>query len=134
VERKGIAGQIRLAAAVHQRDPRKQGKIRQINRFHIETFAAMLAKLKAVKEGDANLLDRSMIVYGSGNSDGNRHNHDDLPVLFVGKGGGTIAGGGHVRFPRETPITNLYLSMLERVGITAARFGDSTGKLTGLTV
>lgn len=117
----------------HQRDARKQAKIRQINRFHIETFAAMLSKLKGIKEGDANLLDRSMIVYGSGNSDGNRHNHDDLPVLFVGKGGGTIAGGRHVRYPRETPITNLYLSMLERVGITASRFGDSTGKLTNLT-
>jgi hypothetical protein len=75
-----------------------------------------------------------MIVYGSGNSDGNRHNHDDLPVLFVGKGGGTIATGRHIRYPRETPITNLFLSMLERVGITASRFGDSTGKLTALTV
>ena len=118
----------------HQNDATKLTKIRDINRFHITQFAYLLENLQSVQEGDGTLLDHCMIVYGSGNSDGNRHNHDDLPVLFVGKGGGTIAAGRHVRYSRETPITNLYLSMLERVGITATRFGDSTGKLTNLTV
>ena len=75
-----------------------------------------------------------MIVYGSGNSDGNRHNHDDLPILLAGKGGGTIKTGRHVRFPREeTPLTNLCLSMLDRMGVHVEQLGDSTGKLEGLS-
>jgi hypothetical protein len=122
------------AISHHQRDPKKIAKIRTINRFHMEAFAAMARKLKAIPEGDGSLLDRCMIVYGSGNSDGNRHNHDDLPVVLVGKGGGTIHTGRHVRYPKDTPLTNLYIAMLERLGVTASRFGDSTGKLGGLTV
>jgi hypothetical protein len=119
----------------HQRDPKKMEKIRQINRFHVSAFAAMLKRLQAVKEGEGTLLDRCLIVYGSGNSDGNRHNHDDLPVLLVGRGGGAIRGGRHVVYPRErdTPLCNLYLSLAERFGIDVSHFGDSTGKLPGLT-
>ena len=81
-------------------DAKKQEKIQKINRFHIEQFAYLLGKLKAVKEGDRTLLDKVMIVYGSGIGDGNRHNHDDLPILLAGKGGGTIKGGRHLRFPQ----------------------------------
>jgi hypothetical protein len=116
----------------HQRDPKKLEKIRNINRFHMEAFARMLTKLKAIREGDGTLLDNCMILYGSGNGDGNRHNHDDLPVLLVGRGGGTVRTGRHVRHPQDTPLTNLYLSMMERMGVQANRFGDSTGKLSGL--
>jgi hypothetical protein len=101
----------------------------------MSAFAAMMEKLKGIKEGDGNLLDRCMFLYGSGNSDGNRHNHDDLPVLLVGKGGGAVKGGRHLNFPRDrdTPLCNLYLSMAERFGIEVSHFGDSTGKLRGLT-
>jgi hypothetical protein len=70
-----------------------------------------------------------MVVYGCAISDGDKHNHDDLPVLLVGKGGGTIKPGRHVRYAAETPMCNLYVAMLERVGIRADKFGDSTGKL-----
>jgi hypothetical protein len=118
----------------HQRDPKKLEKIRQINRFHMASFAEMLTKLKGIKEGDGTLLDRSLIVYGSGNSDGNKHNHDDLPILLAGGGGGTVQGGRHIVYPRDrdTPLCNLFLSLAERFGIESRRFGDSTGKLTGL--
>ena len=70
-----------------------------------------------------------MIVYGSGIGDGNRHNHDDLPVLLAGRGGGTLTPGRHLKLAKETPMTNLYLSMLDRMGVKAERVGDSTGKL-----
>ena len=73
-----------------------------------------------------------MIAYGSGNSDGNRHNHDDLPVLLVGKGGGTLKTGRHVRYPFNTPLNNLWLAMLERFGALTDKLGDSTGRLPNL--
>jgi hypothetical protein len=73
-----------------------------------------------------------MIVYGSGISDGNAHNHDNLPVLLAGSGAGTLRSGRHVRFTKETPMANLFLSMLDRVGVSAERFGDSTGRLRDL--
>ena len=73
-----------------------------------------------------------MIVYGSGISDGNAHSHDDLPILLAGRGNGTLKPGRHVRLPTETPLTNLHLSMLDRMGVPADSFGDSTGRLAGL--
>lgn len=113
----------------HGNDENKKQKIAKINRYHAEQFAYFLEKLKSIKEGEGTLLDSCMIVYGGGISDGNRHNHDDLPILLAGKGGGTLSPGRHVRFGREIPMTNLYLSMLERMGVSAERVGDSTGKL-----
>jgi hypothetical protein len=100
----------------------------------MEQFAYLVGKLKKIPEGDGTLLDHCMLLYGSGNGDGNRHNHDDLPILLVGKGGGTISTGRHIRFPRNTPITNLYLDMLDRMGVREERFGDSNGRLPGLTL
>ena len=88
-----------------------------------------MEKLKSVKEGERTLLDNCMIVYGAGIGDGNRHNHDDLPILLAGGGGGTFKPGRHQRLSRETPLTNLYLAMLDRLGVPAERVGDSTGKL-----
>jgi hypothetical protein len=110
----------------------KQEKLRVINRFHVGVLAHLAAKLKAVREGDGTLLDRSMIVYGSGNSDGNAHNHDDLPVLVLGRGGGTLKTGRHVRYAKETPLMNLHLSLLDRMGASVPSLGDSTGCLTSL--
>jgi len=116
----------------HEGKREKQDKIRQINRFHAAQLAYILEKMKSVEEGEGTLLDNSMIVYGAGISDGNRHNHDDLPILLAGRGAGTIKSGRHVRYPNPTPMTNLFLSMLDRIGVRAETLGDSTGRLQQL--
>lgn len=117
----------------HGGDEEKKAKIAKINRFHATQFAYFVEKLKAIQEGEGTLLDNCMIVYGSGLGDGNRHNHDNLPVLLAGRGGGTIQSGRHIQFERETPMTNLFLSMLDRVGASTERLGDSTGLLPQLS-
>ena len=116
----------------HQGDHAKQMKIREINRFHIEQFAYVLNRLRSIPEGEGTLLDHSMIIYGGGLADGDRHAHEDLPILMAGRGGGTILPGRHVRYPQETPMANLLVSMLDRMGAHAGTFGDSTGALRGL--
>lgn len=116
----------------HGRNAEKLAKIKKINTFHVEQFAYFVGKLRDVKEADGSpLLDNVMLVYGSGIGDGDRHNHDDLPVLLVGGGGGTVQGGRHLVLPKkaDTPLMNLYLAVFERMGAPAARFGDSTGVL-----
>jgi hypothetical protein len=116
----------------HGNDPKKKAKIRDINRFHISQLAYLLAKLDGIQEGDGTLLDHCMIVYGSGNSDGNAHNHDNLPVLLAGRGCGTIKTGRHLVYPKETPLNNLWVSLLDRLKINLPTLGDSTGRLTNL--
>jgi hypothetical protein len=116
----------------HGGDAKKHEKLKKINRFHIEQFAYFLAKLRSIPEGDGTLLDRSMLVYGSGISDGNRHNHNNLPVLLAGRGNGTIRTGRHIKYEKQTPLNNLYLSMLDRMGTPVERLGDSTGRLAEL--
>jgi len=116
----------------HERNTEKQAKIAKINRYHVTQFAYFLEKLKSIREGEGTLLDNSMIVYGSAIADGDSHNHDNLPVLLAGGGGGTIRPGRHVRYAKETPMSNLYVSMLERIGVQTGRFGDSTGPLKEL--
>jgi hypothetical protein len=116
----------------HQGDHVKQMKIREINRFHMQQFAYLLGKLSSIPEGDGTLLDHSMIVYGGGLGDGNRHNHDDLPVLMAGRANGTIETGRHITYASETPMANLLVSMLHRMGAQVDSFGDSTGPLRGL--
>ncbi|MCY3003365.1 MAG: DUF1552 domain-containing protein [Planctomycetota bacterium] len=115
----------------HGGDPEKLKKIASINRHHIELLAHLLEALSR-KEGDATLLDSTMIAYGSGISDGDRHNHDDLPVLLAGGRLCELRGGRHLRFPNETPCTNLWLSLLDRLGLAVPALGDSTGRLEGL--
>ena len=114
----------------HQNNAEKQAKISRINQFHIRQFAYFLEKLKATPEGDGTLLDHAMIMYGSGLADGNRHEHHGLPVLLAGGGSGTIKTGRHIRVPDETPLANLFASMLERIGVPTESFGDSTGVLS----
>jgi len=116
----------------HQGDRAKHAKIREINRFHMQQFAYILNRLRSIPEGEGNLLDHSMIVYGGGLADGDRHQHDDLPLLMAGRGGNTIQTGRHLRFAPETPMANLLVSMLDRVGAPVDSFGDSTGRLRGL--
>ena len=116
----------------HGHDAEKIRKIREIHKFHVTQLAYLLGKLKSIREGDGTLLDHCMIAYGSGNSDGDRHNHDDLPLLLAGRGGGTIQTGRHVRVPKETPIANLWQSLLERMDVRVPFVGDSTGPLAAL--
>jgi len=107
--------------------------IRKIDRFHMEQFAYFVEKLAGMKEGDGTVLDNCMVLAGSGICDGNRHNHDNLPIMMAGGGGGLVTPGRHVTYSEQTPLCNLYLSMLDRVGVRLDRFGDSTGRLTALT-
>jgi hypothetical protein len=116
----------------HRENPEWIEKVAQINQLHTELFAYFLDKLKSTKEGDGTLLDHSMIVYGSGISDGNRHIHEDLPVVLAGRGG-SLKPGRHIRYEPGTPITNLYFSLLDRIGVKPERIGDSTGRLDHLS-
>jgi hypothetical protein len=113
----------------HGSDPKKLEKIKKINTFHAEQLAYLVGRMAGVKEANGKtLLDNVMLVYGSGIGDGNRHNHDDLPILLIGNGGGTVEGGRHLKYERA-PLMNLYLSLFDRMGCPTDRFGDSTGRL-----
>ena len=116
----------------HRNDPALMDKVAAINRHHMEQFATFLQKMKATPDGDGSLLDHTMIVYGSGISDGNRHNHDDLPVLLAG-GGRSFKTGRHVKLSESIPVANLYLSMLDTMGVPTEKLGDSQGRLNYLT-
>jgi hypothetical protein len=117
----------------HRNNPEMIERVAQINCYHMRTFAAWMEKMKATKEGDGTLLDNSMIVYGSGIADGNRHTHEDLPTIIVGKGGGFLKSGRRIVYRRETPICNMYLTLMEGMGVQQEHFGDATGHLPGLT-
>ncbi|MFO0908243.1 MAG: DUF1552 domain-containing protein [Isosphaeraceae bacterium] len=116
----------------HGGDTAKHEKLKKINTFHIEQLAYFLGRLKSIREGSGTLLDHSMIVYGSGIGDGDRHNHNDLPILLAGRGGGSLKPGRHIKYANNTPLNNLYLSMLDRVGVPVDSLGDSTGRLPRL--
>jgi hypothetical protein len=107
-------------------------RVTKVNAMHMELFAGFIRKMKDTPDGDGSLLDHSIIVYGSGLSDGNRHTHEDLPVLMVG-GGGRFRRGTHVVYPKGTPMTNLFLTLLDRVGVQEDKIGDSTGRIEHLT-
>jgi hypothetical protein len=113
----------------HGKSEEKQTKLQKINEFHMHQFAYLAEQLASVPEGNGNLLQNCMIIYGSGISDGDRHNHDDLPIIMLGNAGGRIKKPGHHKFPQNTPLCNLYLWMLHQVGVKADRFGDSTDVL-----
>ena len=102
-------------------------RVTKINVFHVELFAHLVARLAAIPDGDGTLLDRVAIVYGSGLADGDRHTHEDLPVLVVGGG---LGNGRHLACPAETPMTNLFLTLLDRMGVRQETLGDSTGRLS----
>ncbi|GAB5403210.1 MAG: DUF1552 domain-containing protein [Aureliella sp.] len=113
----------------HQNDEEKVRKIAAIDKFFAEQFAYFIKQLKETPDGDGTLLDNCMIVYGGAIRDGNRHDHDDLPILLAGRGGGRVTSGLHTRYEHETPLNNLYLAMLDAVGVPTSSFGDSTGVL-----
>ncbi|MEE8143236.1 MAG: DUF1552 domain-containing protein, partial [Planctomycetota bacterium] len=118
----------------HMNDPEKIAKVIQIDLYHSRLFAYFLEKMEATPDGDGSLLDHTMIVYGSAISDGNGHSYQDLPILLFGNGEGQIKQGRHIRFPKDTPMSNLYLTILGNLGIPLENFGDSTGKLETLSL
>jgi hypothetical protein len=117
----------------HQGDKEKIEKVRRINEYHIKQFTYLLDKFKATRDGDGSLLDHSMIVYGSALADGNAHQHNNLPTILAGRGNGQLTPGRHIKYADETPITNLYLSMLDKMGVPVDALGDSSGRLEGLS-
>ena len=116
----------------HGNDPEKIAKIAKINRFHVSLFAEFLSKLKATKEGNGSLLDHSLIMYGSGMGNPNVHDHINLPILIAGGAAGGMRGGRHIRFKEPTPLANLHLTMLDKVGVRLDQFADSNGKVDEL--
>jgi hypothetical protein len=113
----------------HAGNPELIEKVVRINTYHMEQFAYFLGRLKSTPDGDGTLLDHSQIVYGSGLSDGNRHAHNNLPVLLAGK-----SGGQHITYPAETPMNNLHLALLDRMGVHIDSLGDSNGELNVLSL
>lgn len=116
----------------HGNDPTKHEKIRRINRFHVTQLAYLLERLEQAKEADRSLLDDAMVVYGGCIGDGNRHDHENLPVILAGGGGGLLRPGRHLICPAKTPMTNLHLALLDRFGVPIESLGDSTGRLEGI--
>ncbi len=111
----------------HQGDKAKIEKVIRINIFHATLYQYFIEKMRSIPDGDGSLLDRSLLLYGSPLSDGNMHLYRDLPVLLVAGAATGIAGNRHVRYPDDTPMANLYLTLLDRLGVDIERFGDSTG-------
>lgn len=113
----------------HQNDAEKVSKIALIDKFLAEQFAYFVRRLKETSDGQSSLLDNCLVVYGCAIRDGNRHDHHDLPILMAGRGGGAVNPGNHLQYPSETPLNNLYLTMLSMAGVRVDQFGDSTGML-----
>ena len=116
----------------HENDKNKLEQYKRINIWHLTQLAYMLEKMQGIKEGEGTLLDNSMVLFGAGMRDGNAHNPHNLPLVLAGRGGGTIAPGRHVVYETNTPLCNLYRSMLARMGTPVESFSDSTGELPGL--
>lgn len=116
----------------HNNNPAALEKLARIQHYHTQAFADFLAKLAEMPEGEGNVLDNSMFLYGGNMSDSNRHDHFPLPIAVIGKGAGTIKGNQHLRYEDHTPLANLHLSFLHRAGVEAEAFGDSTGTFSEL--
>ena len=116
----------------HGNDPDKIARMAKINQFHVSLFAEFLARLKATPEGNGTLLDHSLYLYGSGMGNPNVHDHTNLPILVAGGAAGGMKGGRHLRFPKPTPLANLHLTLLDKVGVRLDSFADSKGKMNDL--
>ena len=114
----------------HGNDRQRQEQYFKINLYQVQLFAHFIDRLKKTSDGAATLLDNSLVLYGGGMSDGNLHDHSDLPLALVGGGAGTVKGGRAIRSASGTPVTNLYVSLLGKVGVPVDEFGDSTGMLS----
>ena len=116
----------------HRNDPEMMEKVCRINEYHVQQLAKWFLKLQSIKEGDSNILDNSMIVYGAGLADGNRHSHEDLPTLIAGRGGKFFKPGRRILYRKETPMSNLFMTMMDRMDVKVDHFGDASGRLRGL--
>jgi len=116
----------------HEKDPDKLRQYQLITQWHVEQYGYLLRKLRDMKEGDSTVLDNSMILFGSGIRDGNKHDPHNLPLVLGGKGGGRLASGQHLVYEKDTQLSNLYVSMLDAFGTPVERFADSTGRLPGV--
>jgi hypothetical protein len=116
----------------HENLPEKLAPYERITRWHVEQYAYFLDRLRSMKEGTGTVLDQSMILFGAGMRDGNAHNPRNLPLVLAGRGGGTLRPGRHLIFPKDTPMSNLHLGLMRRMGVRADRFADSTQALPEL--
>ena len=116
----------------HGNDPEKIAKVAKINKFHVSLFAEFLQKMKATPEGDGTLLDHSLYLYGSGMGNPNVHDHTNLPILVAGGAAGNMKGGRHIKYAKPTPLANLHLTLLDKVGVRLDSFADSQGKVDEL--
>jgi hypothetical protein len=117
------------AMSHHGNNPEKMAQFTKLNTYHAAMFAYFLNKLQAIPDGDGNLLDHTVVMYGSGMSDGNTHNNYNVPVVVVGGRDQKIKGNRHLRYPKGTPLANLSLTLIDKFGVPMERFGDSTGEL-----
>ena len=113
----------------HSNVQQNKDKFAVLNMYHVALFSYFLDKLQSTPDGDGSLLDHSLVLYGSGISDGNQHNHTDLPVILAGGASGRLKGGRHIRNPKKTPMANLLVSLVEKLDVPLEKFGDSTGKV-----
>ena len=116
----------------HENNPEKMRQYQLINRWHVEQYGYLLRKLRDMKEEESSVLDNSMILFGGGIRDGNKHDPHNLPIVVGGKAGGRLATGQHLSYTPDTPLANLYLSMLDAFGAPVERFADSSGPLAGV--
>jgi len=113
----------------HQQEPEKIAKVAKINAYHVLQFAYLLEKMKSTPEGDGSLLDHAMLIYGTGMGDCNAHDPRSIPLVLAGGGAGALRGGRHIRYPKDTPLANLHLTLLDKLGVRLDRIGDSTDRL-----
>jgi hypothetical protein len=116
----------------HSNDPEKLAKLAKINAFHVSLFAYFLEKLKSTPDGDGTLLDHTLYMYGSGMGNPDVHDHANLPIVVAGGGAGKVKGGRHVKYAELTPLANLHLTLLDKVGVHVDSFADSKGKVDEL--
>jgi hypothetical protein len=116
----------------HGNDPEKLAKIAKINAFHVSLFAQFLETLKSTPDGDGSLLDNTVYLYGSGMGNSSLHDHENLPILVAGGAACGMRGGRHIQYKNGTPLANLHLTLLDRVGVRLDAFGDSNGKIEDL--
>jgi hypothetical protein len=117
------------AMSHHGNDPAKMKVFSKLNTYHVDTLAYFLKKLQSTPDGDGTLLDHTIVLYGSGMSDGNTHNNYSVPVVVVGGRDQALRGNRHLRYPKGTPLANLSLTLIDKFGVPMERFGDSTGEL-----
>jgi hypothetical protein len=116
----------------HANNPEKLAKLAKINAYHVSLFAYMVEKMKSTSDGDGSLLDHSIYMLGSGMGNPEVHDHSSLPIVLAGGGAGKLKGGRHIKYEKQTPLANLHLTLLEKVGVRLDTFGDSTGRVDEL--